>query len=284
MVCPSLYAFPYFYNFGDAVGADIIKKIAPGVQFSKTSEDLLVTIGSVMHIMHKTNKRKQSMKYKRFILWGTGSNPTIQAPPSGKNMEIHALRGPLTRKFLESHDIHVPLGIPYGDPALLIPHLFGTPARRVKYKQCIIPHFNDVEEIKLKTPQLYKIYPHEDWKVVWNKISQCKFVVSSSLHGIIFADSQRIPARWLSLQGSSRSEGRFKYCDYFCGSRNTTEMDCMDNTGPFRSASTVEEAIKIGPHPELQYDHSRLLLSFPHMMLRDCDTSRVHNLSMLKYS
>ena len=54
----------------------------------------------------------------------------------------------------------------------------------------------------------------------------CELVISSSLHGIIFAEAFRIPARWLAprdeahLEKSSYvTEGWFKYVDYYASTR-----------------------------------------------------------------
>jgi len=52
-----------------------------------------------------------------------------------------------------------------------------------------------------------------------NMLLDCGLVLSSSLHGLIFAEAFGVPARWLQLRGSAHSEGWFKYVDYFSGTR-----------------------------------------------------------------
>ena len=168
MSCPALYAFPYFYNFGDAVGKDLIQELAP-VKFSKTSDTLLVTIGSVIHIMHKTSKRRQTQRYREFVLWGTGANPTSSTTIPKGNIVVKALRGPLTRQFLLDQGLNVPKDVPYGDPALLIPTLFDFERERAIHNICIIPHFNDVDYVRKYASSYNLIYPTEEWKTVWRK-------------------------------------------------------------------------------------------------------------------
>jgi len=41
-----------------------------------------------------------------------------------------------------------------------------------------------------------------------NMLLDCGLVLSSSLHGLIFAEAFGVPARWLQLRGSARSEGK----------------------------------------------------------------------------
>lgn len=51
----------------------------------------------------------------------------------------------------------------------------------------------------------------------------CKCILSSSLHGLIVADSFNIPNRWISLSESSLLEKQnFKYLDYY------SSMDVYD--------------------------------------------------------
>jgi hypothetical protein len=41
-----------------------------------------------------------------------------------------------------------------------------------------------------------------------NMLLDCGLVLSSSLHGLIFAEAFGVPARWLQLRGSAHSEGK----------------------------------------------------------------------------
>ena len=64
------------------------------------------------------------------------------------------------------------------------------------------------------------------WRAMLEALLPCQLVISSSLHGIIFAEAFGIPARWLAprdvahLERSSYvTEGWFKYVDYYASTR-----------------------------------------------------------------
>ena len=52
---------------------------------------------------------------------------------------------------------------------------------------------------------------------VIQSICLCKKIISSSLHGIIVAESYGIPATWLEISGMVEGYG-FKFYDYYLGS------------------------------------------------------------------
>ncbi len=129
-----------------------------------------------------------------------------------KNAHVLAVRGPLTRDKLGA-----PKGTALGDPGLLISRLLKKTLPK-KYMVGIVPHFVDkdnehihricdeekgVKLIDIQKPLL---------KVVQD-ISECEYILSSALHGIIFADSLLIPNVWLVLSDRVSGKG-FKFRDY----------------------------------------------------------------------
>ena len=75
------------------------------------------------------------------------------------------------------------------------------------------------------------VYPTQPWYEVIEKILDSKFVISSSLHGIIIAEAFGIPARLLKI---TDKEPLFKYADYYYG---TGRFD-------FQAATSVAQAWK----------------------------------------
>jgi hypothetical protein len=92
-------------------------------------------------------------------------------------------------------------------------------------------------------------------------IAGCDFVLSSSLHGLVVADSFGIPNAWLRVSDRQRGEG-FKYRDYYAafgleagepwepGERVPTLADLVAHIGDYR-------------RPGLERLKDRLTASFP---------------------
>lgn len=129
------------------------------------------------------------------------------------NARVLAVRGALTRDRIAA-DINTPLG----DPGLLVPLLFPK-RREKKFVLGLVPHFFDKTDLRLS--QIAEGYPNEviiidgqrKPKNVVSEIDQCEYILSSSLHGIITADSLGIPNAWILLSDKVLGKG-FKFADY----------------------------------------------------------------------
>jgi pyruvyltransferase len=128
---------------------------------------------------------------------------------------VHAVRGPLTKQVLESRGIVCPPI--FGDPALLLPR-FYTPniLKELGDKIGIIPHYTQITYYRdnlIGRNQFHIIDPTMHWKTVIDNICSCKYIVSSSLHGLICSDAYGKPNIWLN--NIKLDEGDFKFRDYF---------------------------------------------------------------------
>ena len=129
---------------------------------------------------------------------------------------IHALRGEKTRKHLckiLKRDIKCVLA----DPGLLSSKIVETCDK--KYSIGIVPHYVDKDEKIFK--EMLDYYPNSKFIDVQNKpedvikeISQCEYIISTSLHGLIIADSYGIPNCWCEISDKILGN-RFKFHDYF---------------------------------------------------------------------
>lgn len=154
---------------------------------------------------------------RRSIVWGSGAiSPKVRlkAIPA----EIRSVRGPRTRELIESQGISCPER--YGDPALLL-SMFYRPSVVRKYRCGIIPHYTELDNPLVSSfvgsdPDciLINMEDYDVWTDVIDKICSCGMILSSSLHGLIVADSYGIPNRWLLLSDDAPN-GSFKYMDYF---------------------------------------------------------------------
>ena len=163
------------------------------------------------------------------VVWGSGflQYPPFKKPHMMRKFKVLALRGLYTRKILEKFGLISPdEKVAYGDPGLLFADLFGIKPNP-KYDIGIIPHVGDVkkrgwwgrlEEAFRKTGIPYKMIDasEEPYKVV-STIAECTKIISSSLHGLIVADSLGIPSIHAGLSTLSflQEEFELKFRDYY---------------------------------------------------------------------
>lgn len=169
------------------------------------------------------------------VIWGTGINGIDLDLYKFSTLDIRAILGPLSREFIQEQ-LNIPCPEVYGDPRLLLPYFF--------------PEF-----VKKENPsQEYIIIPphaeRDPWDEIIEKILDSKFVISSSLHGIVVAESFGIPARLLR---SDDEESLFKYQDYYLGTGRPN----------FTFAKNIEEALQMGGEKPPVCDLQKLYASFP---------------------
>ena len=237
---------PKFINFGDYLSLKIAERMTDGrvKEFSKNSssyEKKLLMIGSIFVFAREND-----------VIWGSGINGKVLSRmnyPFTK-LDVRAVRGPLTRKFL-MQEMQIPCPEIYGDPALLTPYLFPEfkKKKNPQYEYIIIPHYSE-EKYFPKNKYKNVVYSTEPWDQVMDKILDSKFVISSSLHGIIIPEAYGIPARLLRI---TNNEPMFKFHDYFLGTGRPN----------FHVARSVDEARKMGGEKPCVCDLKKLYEAFP---------------------
>jgi len=227
-------------NFGDHLSKIVVSGV--GMMRGVTLDDevrtarRLLGIGSILHFANDGD-----------VIWGSGINGKVASGDiPARQLDIRAVRGPKTAARLRDMGMSVP--DVFGDPALLVPRLFKdrfipTPNR----DYVIVPNLHD---LPLVTDQTRLVSPLWGWNRCIEEILSAKFVIASSLHGLILAEAFGVPARYLRL---SETESTFKYDDYAQG----TGRASLD---PVRS---VEEALGEGPHPAINFDADALIAAFP---------------------
>ena len=149
-------------------------------------------------------------------VWGTGlicdSDNNIP-----ENNFFYSVRGPKTRKLLSKKGFDVPEC--YGDPGLILPLMY-YPTIQKNFKIGILPHYIDKynEVVKsYKGLSDFKIIDIEvggNYEKLIREMLSCEVIVTSSLHGIIFANAYNIPVVWVKISDDITG-GYFKYLDYF---------------------------------------------------------------------
>ena len=200
-------------NFGDELSKyitqSLINKDKYELVFNQKNQTNLICIGSYIH----------KAKNNTFI-YGSGvrTNNNIENGHKYNKLNVCAIRGPLSKDFLEKKNVNVPEV--YGDPALLLP-IFYQPLiiNELKDKIGIIPHKSNYNSYKINKKILnnkdkyYLINPRDQWQNVINYIYSCKCIISSSLHGLICSDAYNKPNLW--IDEFPLQEGDFKFKDYF---------------------------------------------------------------------
>jgi len=152
-------------------------------------------------------------------VWSTGflTNPADKPRECRKNLSFLSVRGALSKANVE-RITHQKLDIPVGDGGLLADQLIGG-ARETRYEVGIIPHFREMDCPQME--MLLEGYPNarvidltKDPVEVIREISRCAHIFSSSLHGLVVADSLRIPNMRVYLTDAPKGDG-FKYDDYY---------------------------------------------------------------------
>jgi hypothetical protein len=139
-------------------------------------------------------------------------NPSVSV--NLNNATILALRGEMTRDHIGASK-----ETPLGDPGLLADKLLSKKQKK-RYVAGIAPHFSDKNNPKIL--DLYKRYSkdlhvidiQQDPIKVIEQIDQCEVILSTALHGLVFADALDIPNVWIVLADSLLPSKAFKYLDY----------------------------------------------------------------------
>lgn len=126
---------------------------------------------------------------------------------------VMAVRGSLTRERIDAPDSTV-----LGDPGILVDRLLSR-RKQKRYKIGLVPHYEDKDDVRLI--EIHRRFPKQTTIIdvknepiaVIKKIDQCEFILSSSLHGVITADSLGIPNAWIFLSDKVIGGG-FKFYDY----------------------------------------------------------------------
>ena len=210
---------PGHFNFGDHLARVVVERVLHlGFSTSSLLTSLpcrVFSIGSVLHFASTGD-----------TIWGTGRNGKIaDAAHNFTSLDVRALRGPLTHQWL-SRRFTLPDVLPYGDPALLIPHIFERGALpfnqtdQSPMPEVLIPNLNELGSVPQRLRHLV-VDPTLPWYVVLQRIMNASVVYTSSLHGLILADAFSKPVALLP----AKNEPLFKYEDYAAGARRTKDLE-----------------------------------------------------------
>jgi len=224
------------HNMGDELNEQIIEKCF-GYEVVRRSflDGELCAIGSClgMYTLHGTFPMRIRQRVNGIIrphvsIWGTGFINYTDSEGSffKRDMKFCAVRGELTRKRVEQMTGRR-LSIPTADAGILASELLKElPPKR--YDVGIVPHLCDLKDPKAE--ELLKVYgggegrgPAETARFinvkdspleVVKEIAQCRYILSSSLYGLIVADSLGIPNLHVVFGDRLLGDG-YKFDDYY---------------------------------------------------------------------
>lgn len=237
-----LYYWDERENLGDYLSYVVCDHLVRSKGFSgKAAKDsVLYAIGSIIGFIRQDA-----------VVWGSGilsPDWAYRLYAKHSRMDIRAVRGPNTAAVLRSIGKHVPQI--YGDPAILMPYVYQPENAEIEYDVCFIPHFSDQTEIP-DHPGICRIeIQTRDYRSVIDTIVRSKCVISSSLHGVILAETYGIPAVLLLHD----YQNIFKYEDWYL----STGRQCV-------YARTFAEAMRMEalPLPDLHAQQKALYEAFP---------------------
>lgn len=195
-------------NFGDALNPLIVEAVFKSkVRWAAPEEADLFAIGSLVQRV-RTGRVRDDV-----TVWGSGYIGAPDRPDLAAEADYIAVRGRHTRDALGD----LASGAALGDPGLLVGRLLRPPAVK-RSGVVLVPHFADQ-----RNPTFRSWATQEDVRTVdvglspvevVNAISTADFVISSSLHGLVVADSLGIPNAWAPVSDLVTGDG-FKFRDYY---------------------------------------------------------------------
>jgi len=180
----------------------------------------------------------QMLQHGDVTFWGTGvsryRNPHAEsretrepfAPFPETRYRIAATRGPISRALLNEENA---IGPPaFGDPVWLLPQFYRPPIEK-KWDLGVIVHLSELSETVLNTkvrPEFVRYEIPEEMRgsihIIQTRtaisaeamrerldeILACRRIVSTSLHGMVFAESYGIPCLHFAPRGRKRGVNR----------------------------------------------------------------------------
>ena len=224
-------------NFGDEASHELIDLLGPiKARKVRPGDVKLLAIGSILHRMGPGD-----------LVWGSGiKRPDALDEVPVSDVEFAAVRGPLTLEALKRNGWDTSGIKELFDPGLLMAKIFEKELAAYDSTKNdgygpvrFIPHFRDELVLNRNYPNLASSFLTVDCRPLdmLKRMLGAEKIISSSLHGVIFAESLGIPAVWLASPGG---EGGYKFLDYYASTGRPSVKVC----------ETVEDALRATP-PEL---------------------------------
>lgn len=237
-------------NFGDIASRDVVERLAgTPTRSAALAERKLLAIGSIAHASRPGD-----------VVWGSGVKGTKRRfDPGLSDVDVRAVRGPLSADALRAAGADLSRVTEVFDPGCLFGRLFAAeiaafdPERNADRGPVrIVPHYRDdlmLRRIEAALTGSFLSVDCSPLDMICGMLG-AEAIISSSLHGIIFAEALGIPAYWLRAVGG---EDAFKFYDYYYGT-GRYNVRCFDSVG---------EAIAARPMTPPNFRIDDYLATFP---------------------
>ncbi len=249
-------------NVGDQVNPLLLAAITGrrAVQATDLFQPHLLAVGSLMARSTRVSQ-----------VWGTGVIDPDGGVGGVMKANVHAVRGQLSYAALRSSGVSMG-DVALGDPAFLAPELLGiSKAAAPSYAIGLVRHYLDRDNpmwARWKAaPGVVDLDVGAAPGVFLAQMAQCAVVISTSLHGLVFAEALGIPNLWVRA-GDALIGGEFKFRDWFSTTRRPQAAPHLLQANDAPADLAAGAAIR-----ESAIDASALRSAFPHHRLEELQSS-----------
>ena len=230
-------------NFGDVLTRPLVVRYFPGMDFTEDADcATFFATGSVLQELFPAKRRALDARFRawrtrtrrpRACVWGSGflCSQLDYARETGRrvmrnvqDLDLFALRGPLSATLLRGLGVSVPNNLPFGDPGLLYPELLESERQEPSHDLALMPHVSEsrepyhavIERLRGVGVNAILLDPCAEPMGTLRELARCETLIASALHGLIVADALGIPNAWLA-DAQWDAYRRFKYLDYYAG-------------------------------------------------------------------
>ena len=272
-----LYYYDEERNFGDEASIFIAQKLYGPVIKTPVTWCNAMFIGSLMNGFLTKKSRLMLALYlirPSVAVWGAGfiRRPDLKQWKLLRRFDVRACRGFLTLEILRKvQSAKISDDVVIADPGLLMSRLIDIPEAEKKYALGIVPHYADKDDPILSSIDVRNsvtIDVQQSPEEFMRKLSECENVISSSLHGLVAADSLNIPN--IRMVISDRiGGGDFKYDDYYSafGLDSHEKVDLKQRGFTDADLPGIKSAYRIKPEQVLELQDA-LFASFPYKRRR----------------
>lgn len=221
------------YNFGDEITPYVLRELTgEKIGWRPPSRADVFAVGSILEIY---GKRARGAK-----IFGSGIRSGAWPFAPVAPLAVCSVRGTHTRDALGLAG-----ETPLGDPGLAVAMLDVGTVRR-SLRPAVVPHFGTFGSREgqdavsaLRAAGFDVLLPNTNALDMVRRIASASYVVTSSLHGMVFAHALGIPAVLTSFSG--HAEPSFKYDDYMSVFRQRARFSALDDPAVLGGDRSVEQ-------------------------------------------